>query len=176
MELGGLTGAAHGDRSPGRLVRHDGYRVRERRTLAAAVELRIPRLRRGSRFPPFLEPRRLAGQVPTAVIQAAQAHGTPTRSVDDLMRATGTEGVPEGQVLRLCAETDDRVCDVLVRLVGGDRPDLRLDATDVAVREAGRIASAWTEPPTPDRTRRIPGCPGAAWPTSSAPSCPSARR
>ncbi|MBC4019407.1 IS256 family transposase [Siccirubricoccus deserti] len=141
LEVGGLTGAAHGERSPDRLVQRNGYRERDWQTRAGTVELRIPRLRRGSYFPAFLEPRRLAEKALTAVIQEAYVHGVSTRSVDDLVRAMGLEGVSRSQVSRLCAEIDGRVRDFLGRPIEGDWPYLWLDATYVKVREAGRIVS-----------------------------------
>jgi transposase-like protein len=139
LEVGELTGAAHGERSTARLVQRNGYRDRDWQTRAGTVELRIPKLRRGSYFPAFLEPRRLAEKALTAVIQEAYVHGISTRSVDDLVRAMGMEGISKSQVSRLCAEIDERVRDFLARPIEGDWPYLWLDATYVKVREAGRI-------------------------------------
>ncbi|MFC7555237.1 IS256 family transposase [Pseudoroseomonas wenyumeiae] len=141
LEVGELTGAAPGERSPDRLVQRNGYRDRDWQTRVGSVELRIPKLRRGSYFPAFLEPRRTAEKALTAVIQEAYVHGISTRSVDDLVRALGLEGVSKSQVSRLCAEIDDRVRDFLTRPIEGDWPYLWLDATYVKVREAGRIVS-----------------------------------
>ncbi|AWV20170.1 Transposase (plasmid) [Roseomonas mucosa] len=93
LEVGEVTGAAHGERSPDRLVQRNGYRERDWQTRAGTVELRIPKLRRGSYFPAFLEPRRTAEKALTAVIQEAYVHGISTRSVDDLVRAMGLEGI-----------------------------------------------------------------------------------
>lgn len=139
LEVGDVTGAAHGERSPDRLVQHNGYRDREWETRAGTVELRIPKLRRGSYFPTFLEPRRTAEKTLTAVIQEAYLQGISTRSVDDLVRAMGMDGISRSQVSRLCAEIDERVRDFLARPIEGDWPYLWLDATYVKVREAGRI-------------------------------------
>ncbi|MFC4170404.1 IS256 family transposase [Teichococcus aestuarii] len=141
LEVGEVTGAAHGERSPDRLVQRNGYRERDWQTRAGTVELRIPRLRRGSYFPAFLEPRRTVEKALTAVIQEAYVQGISTRSVDDLVRAMGLEGVSKSQVSRLCAEIDERVGDFLARPIEGDWPYLWLDATYVKVREAGRIVS-----------------------------------
>ncbi|MDP3401185.1 MAG: IS256 family transposase, partial [Brevundimonas sp.] len=139
LEVGEVTGAAHGERSPDRLVQRNGYRDRDWQTRAGTVELRIPKLRRGSYFPAFLEPRRTAEKALTAVIQEAYVQGISTRSVDDLVRAMGMEGISRSQVSRLCAEIDERVRDFLARPIEGDWPYLWLDATYVKVREAGRI-------------------------------------
>src|SRR5215471_16571624 len=78
LDMEGRTGAAHGERSPDRLVQRNGDR--DWQTRAGTVELRIPRLRRGSYFPSFLEPRRLAEKALTAVIQEAYVQGVSTRS------------------------------------------------------------------------------------------------
>jgi putative transposase len=139
VEVGGLTGAAHGERSADRLNHRNGYRERDWETRAGTVELRIPKLRRGSYFPAFLEPRRTAEKALTAVIQEAYVQGISTRSVDDLVRAMGLDGISKSQVSRLCAEIDGRVQDFLARPIEGDWPYLWLDATYVKVREAGRI-------------------------------------
>lgn len=75
LEVQGLTGAGHGERSADRLVQRNGYRERGWETRAGTVELRIPKLRKGSYFPGFLEPRRMAEKALTAVIQEAYIQG-----------------------------------------------------------------------------------------------------
>src|ERR1700693_6187800 len=83
LEIGALTGAGYGEKSAERLAQRNGYRERDWETRAGTVELRIPKLRKGSYFPGFLEPRRMAEQALTAVIQEAYVQGISTRSVDD---------------------------------------------------------------------------------------------
>jgi transposase-like protein len=141
LEVQGLTGAAHGERSPERLNSRNGYRERIWETRAGSVELRIPKLRKGSYFPGFLEPRRLAEKALTAVIQEAYVQGVSTRSVDDLVQAMGMSGISKSQVSRLIGEIDDRVKAFLSRPIEGDWPYVWLDATYVKVRQNGRIVS-----------------------------------
>jgi transposase-like protein len=141
LEVEGLTGAAHGERSPERINYRNGYRERDWETRAGTVELRIPKLRRSSYFPGFLEPRRMAEKALAAVIQEAYIQGVSTRSVDELVKAMGMTGISKSQVSRLCGEIDERVHAFLDRPLEGEWPYLWLDATYVKVREQGRIVS-----------------------------------
>ena len=141
LEVGGLTGAALGEKSAEGLVQRNGYRERDWETRAGTVELRIPKLRKGSYFPGFLEPRRMAEKALTAVIQEAYIQGISTRSVDELVKALGMSGISKSQVSRLCAEIDERVTAFLERPIEGDWPYLWVDATYVKARAAGRIVS-----------------------------------
>ncbi len=134
LEIGGLTGAAHGEKNADRLVQRNGYRDWE--TRAGTVELR-----KGSYFPFFLEPRRLVEKALTAVIQEAYIQGISTRSVDDLVRAMGMSGISKSQVSRLCEEIDEKVGAFLTRTIEGDWPYLWIDATYVRVRQNGRVVS-----------------------------------
>jgi transposase-like protein len=141
MEVGGLTGAAYGEKDVERLAQRNGYRDRDWETRAGTVELRIPKLRKGSYFPGFLEPRRMAEKALTAVIQEAYIQGISTRSVDDLVKAMGMSGISKSQVSRLCGEIDGRVKAFLERPIEGDWPYIWMDATYIKVRRAGRIVS-----------------------------------
>jgi len=141
LEVEGKTGAAYGEKSAERLVQRNGYRDRLWETRAGTVELHIPKLRKGSYFPAFLEPRRLAEKALAAVVQEAYVQGVSTRSVDDLVKAMGMTGISKSQVSRLCEEIDDRVKAFLSRPIEGDWPYLWIDATYVKVRESGRIVS-----------------------------------
>jgi putative transposase len=105
------------------------------------VALKIPKLRQGSYYPAFLEPRRMAEKALAAVIQEAYVHGVSTRSVDDLVKAMDMSGISKSQVSRLCAELHERVGAFLNRPIEGDWPYLGIDATYVRTREAGSIVS-----------------------------------
>ncbi len=140
-EVDQLTGVAAGVRSPDRINHRNGYRERGWETRVGRIELAIPKLRKGSYFPTFLEPRRTAEKALTAVIQEAYVHGVSTRSVDDLVKAMGGTGVSKSQVSRLCAEIDERVNAFLSRPIEGSWPYLWLDATYVKARKGGRIVS-----------------------------------
>ena len=124
LEVGTVTGAGYGEKDPSRYVQRNGYRERDWETRAGTVELRIPKLRKGSYFPGFLEPRRMAEKALTAVIQEAYIQGISTRSVDDLVKAMGMSGISKSQVSRLCEEIDDKVKAFLDRPIEGDWPYL----------------------------------------------------
>jgi transposase-like protein len=141
LDVEGLCGAGHGERTPSRTNQRNGFRERPWDTRAGTVALEIPKLRKGSYFPGFLEPRRTAEKALTAVIQEAYVQGISTRSVDELVKAMGMTGISKSQVSRLCAEIDERVGAFLDRPIEGDWPYLWIDATYVKVREGGRIVS-----------------------------------
>ena len=141
METETLCGAGYDQKNPERLNSRNGYRERAWETRAGTVDLRVPKLRQGSYYPAFLEPRRTAEKALAAVIQEAYVHGVSTRSVDDLVKAMGMSGVSKSQVSRLCAELDEKVGQFLGRPIEGDWPYLWIDATYVKAREAGAIVS-----------------------------------
>jgi putative transposase len=124
-----LCGAAPGERRAGRINQPNGYRDRDWQTRAGTVELRIPQLRHGSYVPGFLEPRRMAEKALNAVIQGAYIQGISTRSVDDLVKALGMDGISKSQVSRLCSEVDERVQVFLTHSIEGHWPHVWLDAT-----------------------------------------------
>ncbi|GAA3102819.1 hypothetical protein GCM10010520_54950 [Rhizobium viscosum] len=129
LEVGAKAGAGYGEKNSFRLAQRNGYRDRDWETRAGTVELRIPKLRTGSYFPSFLEPRRMAEKALTAVIQEAYIQGVSTRSVDDLVKAMGMSGISKSQVSRLCEEIDDKVKAFLARPIEGEWPYLWIDAT-----------------------------------------------
>ena len=113
MEVEGLTGAAHGERSASRTNQRNGYRERIWETRAGTVPLETPKLRKGSYFPAFLEPRRASEKALTAVIQEAYVQGVSTRSVDDLG--------PRSAVLPLRRRARSRRAPPRMRADGRDR-------------------------------------------------------
>ena len=90
MEVGASTGAAYGEKNPLGMAPAQGYRDRDWETRAGTVELRIPKLRRGTYYPSFLEPRRMAEKALTAVIQEAYIQGISTRSVEVTLQIVST--------------------------------------------------------------------------------------
>ena len=83
----------------------------------------------------------MAEKALTAVIQEAYIQGISTRSVDELVKAMGMEGISKSQVSRLCGEIDERVGAFLSRPIEGDWPYVWLDATYVKVRRDHHIVA-----------------------------------
>jgi putative transposase len=135
-DVEGQIGAGRYERSDGRTTHRNGYRDRDLETRLGRLELKIPKLRRGSYFPAFLEPRKTAERALVAVIQEAWIQGVSTRKVDELVQAMGMSGISKSQVSALCKEIDVRVGAFLNRRIEGEWPYLWLDATYLKVRDA----------------------------------------
>jgi putative transposase len=142
FEVEGLCGAAKHERSESRLNYRNGYRARALDTRLGTLELRVPKLRQGTYFPPFLEPRKMSERALAAVVQEAWIGGVSTRRVDELVQALGMSGISKSQVSKLCREIDERVRSFLDRPLAGEWPYLWLDATYLKLREGGRIIAA----------------------------------
>ena len=145
LETDALCGAAPGERSAERTNQRNGYRDRDWQTRAGTVELRIPKLRRGgSYFPGFLEPRRMAEKALTAVIQEAYIQGISTRSVDDLVRSMGMDGISKSQVSPP-VRRDRRARERLPR--PADRGRLALPLARRHIREGGAATTTSSRSP-----------------------------
>jgi putative transposase len=140
-DVEGLIRVGRHERSPERLNYRNGYRDRALDTRLGTLQLRVPKLRQGSYFPPFLEPRKVSEKALVAVIQEAWIGGVSTRRVDELVQAMGLSGIGKSTVSKLCKDIDERVTSFLERPLEGEWPYLWLDATYLKVREGGRIVS-----------------------------------
>ncbi len=143
-DVEGLIGAGRHERTAERATYRNGYRDRTLDTRLGSLQLRIPKLRQGSYFPLFLEPRKTSEKALVAVIQEAWIGGVSTRRVDDLVQAMGLAGISKSTVSKLCKDIDDRVNAFLERPLVGDWPYLWLDATYLKQREGGQIRTVWT--------------------------------
>jgi transposase-like protein len=132
-------GADRYERTETRLTDRNGSRPRLLATQAGDVQLRIPKLRRGSFFPVILEPRRRIDQALYAVVMEAYVNGVSTRAVDDLVTALGIDsGISKSEVSRICAGLDQTVAAFRSRpLHHTTFPYLFLDATYLHVRRTG---------------------------------------
>ena len=140
-DVEGMIGAGRHERTAERQTYRNGFRERALDTRLGTLQLRIPKLRQGSYFPPFLEPRKTTEKALVAVIQEAWIGGVSTRRVDDLVQAMGLSGISKSSVSKLCRDIDERVGAFLERPLTGEWPYLWLDATYLRQREGGRIVS-----------------------------------
>lgn len=141
-DVEGVVGASRHERAEGRTTYRNGYRDRSLDTRLGTLNLRVPKLRQGSYFPSFLEPRRTSEKALVAVIQEAWIGGVSTRRVDELVQAMGLSGISKSTVSKLCKDIDERVGEFLNRPLTGEWPYVWLDATYLKVRKGGRIVSA----------------------------------
>src|SRR5215217_3849043 len=108
VEVSELIGAERGERRPeDRATHRNGYRARRWDTRAGEIELQIPKIRQGSYFPSFLQPRKRSEQALLSVVQQAYVCGVSTRRVDQLVESLGLR-VSKSEVSRICEALDDR--------------------------------------------------------------------
>ena len=136
-EVSELVGAERGERNPERLTHRNGYRQRPWQTRAGEIELAIPKLRRGSYFPSFLEPRG-SEQALVSVVQEAYVAGVSTRKVDQVVESLGLR-VSKSEVSRICQGLDEQVDAFRDRPLEGRYPYLWLDAKVEKIRDGGRV-------------------------------------
>jgi transposase-like protein len=138
-EVSELVGAERGERAPEeRLTHRNGYRPRAWQTRAGEIELAIPKLRRGSYFPSFLEPRKRSEQALVSVVQEAYVAGVSTRKVDQVVESLGLR-ISKSEVSRICQGLDEQVNAFRNRPLEGRYPYLWLDAKVERVRDGGRV-------------------------------------
>jgi len=140
-EVEAVCGAPYASRSNDRTNRRNGYRARPLETLLGSLELRVPRLRSGSYFPSFLEPRRRWEQAFVNVVCEAYVHGVSTRKVEELVEAMGAQGMSKSEVSRMARTLDEQVETFRTRPLEKAFPYLWLDALYIKVREHGRVVS-----------------------------------
>jgi len=139
VEVSELVGAELGERRPDdRATHRNGYRARRWDTRAGEIELQIPRLRQGSYFPSFLQPRRRSEQALVAVVQQAYVCGVSTRRVDQLVESLGLR-ISKSEVSRICALLDEQVEAFRQRPLEGRYRYLFVDAKVEKVRDGGRV-------------------------------------
>src|SRR5215207_8628481 len=141
LEVSELIGAGHGERRPeDRATHRNGSRARRWDTRAGELELQIPKLRQGSYFPSFLEPRKRSEQALLAVVQQAYVLGVSTRRVDQLVERLGLR-ISKSDVSRVCEALDEHVEAFRTRPLEGRYPYLFLDAKVEKVRDGGRVVA-----------------------------------
>src|SRR4030095_10747775 len=138
-EVAAQIGAELGEISSERVTHRNGYRSRPWQTRAGEIELAIPKLRQGSYFPSFLEPRKRSEQALGAVVQEAYVNGVSTRKVDRLVEQLGVAGIGKDAVSRLCRGLDEQVRVFRERPLEGRFPYVWLDGKIEKVRERGGV-------------------------------------
>src|SRR5215207_653771 len=140
-EVAAQIGAGRYERTDERSTQRNGYRPRTWDTRVGSLELQVPKLRQGSYFPSWLEPRRRAEQALVAVVAEAYVQGVSTRKVEALVQALGISGLSRSEVSRMAASLDEQVAAFRTRRLDAAYPYLWVDARYEHAREAGRVVS-----------------------------------
>jgi putative transposase len=140
-EVAAQIGAGRYERTDERSTQRNGYRPRTWDTRVGSLELQVPKLRQGSYFPSWLEPRRRAEQALVAVVAEAYVQGVSTRKVEALVQALGIAGISKSEVSRLAASLDEQVDAFRTRRLDASYPYVWVDARYEHVREDGRVVS-----------------------------------
>jgi transposase-like protein len=137
-EVSELIGAQRGERTEDRATHRNGYRPRRWDTRAGEIELQIPKIRQGSYFPSFLQPRKRSEQALVAVVQQAYVCGVSTRRVDQLVESLGLR-ISKSEVSRIAGLLDEQVQAFRQRPLEGRYPYLFVDGKIEKVRDGGRV-------------------------------------
>jgi putative transposase len=137
-EISELIGAQHGERTDDRATHRNGYRPRRWDTRAGEIELQIPKIRQGSYFPSFLQPRKRSEQALVSVVQQAYVCGVSTRRVDQLVESLGLR-ISKSEVSRIAGLLDEQVTAFRQRPLEGRYPYVFVDAKIEKVRDGGRV-------------------------------------
>ncbi|MGH3990225.1 MAG: IS256 family transposase [Pseudonocardiaceae bacterium] len=137
-EISELIGAQHGERTEDRATHRNGYRPRRWDTRAGEIELQIPKIRQGSYFPSFLQPRKRSEQALVSVVQQAYVCGVSTRRVDQLVESLGLR-ISRSEVSRIAGLLDEQVTAFRQRPLEGRYPYVFVDAKIEKVRDGGRV-------------------------------------
>jgi transposase-like protein len=150
-EVTSLCQAEAGERSALRENSRNGYRDREWQTRLGSVDLEIPKLRKGSYFPCFLEPRRAWEHAFVNVVAEAYVCGISTRKVEKLIEAMGAKGMSKSEVSRMAIYLDAmypkvregmRVVGVAVLVAIGVNQEGRREVLGLEVAD-GEMESCW---------------------------------
>jgi putative transposase len=137
-EVSELIGAKLGERTDDRATHRNGYRPRRWDTRAGEIELQIPKLRQGSYFPSFLQPRKRSEQALVSVVQQAYVCGVSTRRVDQLVESLGLR-ISKSEVSRIAQLLDEQVQAFRERPLEGRYPYVFVDGKVEKVRDGGRV-------------------------------------
>ena len=141
VEVGRMIGAERHERTDARQNQRNGFRERPFDTRVGTIDLALPKLRQGSYFPSFLEPRRRAEEALLSVVQEAYVNGVSTRKVEKLVQSLGVANISKSEVSRICLSLSEQVELFRNRPLQRQYPYLWLDATHLKVRENGSVVS-----------------------------------
>jgi transposase-like protein len=141
QEAQALCGAGYEERSLGRVNARNGYRDRTLQTRVGTLALQVPKLRRGTYFPTFLEAHKRSEEALLAAVAQAYVSGVSTRNMEALVATLGVQSMSASQVSELCKRLDSAVDDFRNRPLKGAYPYVWMDALVMKCREGGRVVN-----------------------------------
>jgi len=141
LEAEEVIGAKKHERTDSQTNHRNGTQDRKLDTRVGELDLKIPKLRKGSFFPSILERRSRVEDALLTVAQEAYVQGISTRKMRKLFRAFGLPGIDKSKVSRICKELNEMVKAFRERQLQTCYPYIWLDAVVLKVRENHRVVS-----------------------------------
>jgi transposase-like protein len=141
MDVSNQINAQRNERSTDREAYRNGYRSRGLNTRVGEISLEVPKLRKGSYYPPFLHYYQRTEASLLSVVQESYIEGVSTRKMENLIQQMGIEGISKSQVSEICQNIKDEVDAFFSAPIIGQWPYIYLDALYIKVRQDKRVVS-----------------------------------
>jgi putative transposase len=140
MEVSAAIEASPYERNDSRRAYRNGYRERVWQSALGEIPLRIPKLRKGTYDPSFIDALEEAEQALLALVQSAYLQGVSTKSVEETLTRLGIAPVHKSQIADLCAQLDDMIYEFRERPLERVYPSLWIDVLKLNIQHSGRAA------------------------------------
>lgn len=140
IEVSAAIAASPYERNDSRRAYRNGYRERVWQSALGEIPLRIPKLRKGTYYPSFIDSLEEAEQALLALVQGAYLQGVSPHSVEATLHQLGIAPVHKRQIVELCAQLDEMVYEFRERPLNDLYPTLWVDVLKLNIQHGGRAA------------------------------------